>query len=178
MDKYSLEEEIKRGAERARKLARYMCSTEDLVEEQIRKARERGDFDNLEGAGKPLNLEENPFESSDMRMILKILKNSDFTPFWIDLGKDIDAKMDKIWRDAKIFKKYSKKFNEDKNSKAKIKRYNKRKELFYYECQLQLEDINQKIIDYNLHCPTFRLGRGNLELDQEMLKIINFIEND
>ena len=48
----SLEEEIKIKAGKARRLARYMSSTEDLVEQQILQAQERGEFDNLSGAGK------------------------------------------------------------------------------------------------------------------------------
>jgi DnaJ family protein C protein 28 len=54
MAEKSLEEEIKIGAQKARKLARYMSSTEDLVESQIQKAMQRGDFDNLAG-GKVLS---------------------------------------------------------------------------------------------------------------------------
>jgi len=35
----------------------------------------RGEFDNLEGAGKPLNLEEDPYEPYELRMAHKILKD-------------------------------------------------------------------------------------------------------
>ena len=56
----SLEEEIKVKAQQARHLARYMSSTEDLVENQILKAQQEGKFDNLPGAGQPIDLEENP----------------------------------------------------------------------------------------------------------------------
>ncbi|HBK54312.1 MAG TPA: DUF1992 domain-containing protein, partial [Syntrophomonas wolfei] len=44
-----------------------MSSTQDLVENQIRKAQERGEFNNLEGSGKPISLEENPFEPPELR---------------------------------------------------------------------------------------------------------------
>ncbi|MGZ3629064.1 MAG: DnaJ family domain-containing protein, partial [Ktedonobacteraceae bacterium] len=33
----------------------------DYIEEQIHQAQSRGEFDNLPGSGKPLNLDENPF---------------------------------------------------------------------------------------------------------------------
>ncbi|MCX5781036.1 MAG: DUF1992 domain-containing protein [Firmicutes bacterium] len=78
MSERSIEEEIKIKAQQNKKIARYMSSTEELVENQIQKARERGDFDNLEGIGKPLDLSENPYEPPEMRMVMKILKNSDF----------------------------------------------------------------------------------------------------
>jgi DnaJ family protein C protein 28 len=86
----SIEEEIKLKAQKSRKLARYMSSTQDLVENQIRKAMENGEFDNLAGTGKPLRFEENPYEPPELRMIHKILKDNDFAPYWIELGKEID----------------------------------------------------------------------------------------
>ncbi len=56
----SVEDEVIIKLQQARKLARYMSSTQDLVESQIIKAQQRGDFDNLAGAGKPLDLDEIP----------------------------------------------------------------------------------------------------------------------
>jgi hypothetical protein len=73
--------EIKVKAGQAKKLARYMSSTEDLVEQQILKAQERGEFDNLSCAGKKLNLEENPLQPPELRMPYKILKDNGFAPF-------------------------------------------------------------------------------------------------
>ena len=39
-----------------------------LIEEQLRKAREEGKFDNLRGHGQPLDLSENPFEDPTWRL--------------------------------------------------------------------------------------------------------------
>lgn len=176
MTERSIEEEIKIKAQQSRKLAKYMSSTEELVEEQIRKARERGDFDNLEGAGKPVDLTENPYEPLELRMVNRILKNNDFTPFWIQLGKDIDAETDRLWKEVEDFKKYTRNFVSEKHVSQTIKRYEKRKALFYFEKRLQLEKIKKKVIDYNLHCPTFRLGRANIEVDDEMYKVMTAVE--
>jgi len=172
----SIEEEIMLKAQKNKKLARYMSSTEDLVEEQIRKARERGDFDNLEGTGKPVDLSENPFEPADMRMALRILKNNDFTPFWIQLGKDIDADTAKLWKEVEQFKSYTASFVTEKHVSITINRFEKKKALFYYEKRLEFEKLKKKILDYNLHCPTFRLGRANIDVDDEMYKVIAAIE--
>ena len=172
----SLEEEIKIKAQQNRKLAKYMSSTEELVEEQIRKARERGEFDNLEGAGKPLDLSENPYEPAELRMINRILKNNDFTPYWIQLGKDIDAETARVWKEVDDFKKYTRIFISEKRAGLAIKHYEKKKALFYAEKRRQLEKIKKKVIDYNLHCPTFRLGRANIEVDDEMFKVIEAVE--
>jgi len=172
----SLEEQIKTKAQKARKLARYMSSTADLVENQIRKAQERGDFDNLEGAGKPLDLSENPFEPQELRMTFKILKDNDFAPYWIELGKDIDAEINKFWEDFDRFKRYTYLFCRETHGKLAIDRFEKKKANFYFESRIKLEKINKKITDFNLHCPTFRLGRGNIVVDDEMYKVISGIE--
>jgi len=172
----SIDEQVKIKAQQSRKLAKYMSSTEELVEEQIRKARERGDFDNLPGAGKPIDLSENPYEPPDMRMTLRILKNNDFTPFWIQLGKDIDADTAKLWQEVEKFKRYSINFTNEKHMALAINRYEKKKALFYLEKRRELEKIKNKILNFNLHCPTFRLGRANIEVDDEMYKVITCIE--
>jgi len=172
----SLEEQIMIKAQQNRKLAKYMSSTEELVEEQIRKARERGDFDNLEGAGKPVDLSENPFEPPEMRLVNRMLKNNDFTPFWIQLGKDIDAFTVKIGREVEQFKRYCQNFVAEKHTEVAIERFGQRKKLFYLEKRKQFEKLKKDILNYNVHCPTFRLGRANIEVSDEMLKVITCIE--
>ncbi|MDD4801404.1 MAG: DUF1992 domain-containing protein [Syntrophomonas sp.] len=176
MPERSIEEEIMLKAQQNRKLAKYMSSTEQLVEEQILKAQARGDFDNLKGAGKPLDLDENPFEPQDMRMAFRILKNNDVTPYWIQLGNDIDADTAKLWKEVEGFKRYVFLFINEKHVPQAINRFESKKSLFYYEKRLELEKIKKKILDYNLQCPTFRLGRQNIEVDDEMLKVITAIE--
>lgn len=176
MSEKSLEEEIKIKSQQAKKLARYMSSTQDLVENQILKAQERGDFDNLEGAGKPLDLSENPFEPPELRMVNKILKDNDFAPYWIELGKEIDADMEKIQKEVEGFRRYTVLFYSDKHGSLAQKRYEKKKAHFFFESRLKIEKVSKKILDYNLHCPIFRLGRPNINVDDEVYKVISGIE--
>lgn len=176
MSEESLEEKIKIKARSARKLARYMSSTADLVENQIQKAMARGDFDNLQGAGRPIDLYENPFEPPELRLTFKILKDNDFAPHWIELGKDIDSELENLWSEYERFKRYTYLFWREKHSKPAITRFERRKANFYFESRIKLEKINKKITDFNLHCPTFRLGRGNIVVDDELFKVISGIE--
>ena len=176
MAEKSLEEEIKIQAQKSKKLARYMSSTQDLVENQIRQAMEKGEFDNLEGAGKPLHFEENPYEPPEIRMIHKILKDNDFAPYWIELGKEIDRDWDKILKEIDYFKRYTSMMMSSKRDKAALNRYEGKKAYFFSERRRDLEKISKKIIDYNLHCPTFRMGRANLLVEDEMFKIIIAVE--
>lgn len=178
MSERSYEEEVKIKAEKARPLARYMSSTQDLVEMQIEKAMARGEFDNLKGAGKPIKFYENPFEPPELRMVFKILKDNNFAPYWIELGKEIDADFEKLNREVEYFKKYIHMFFSQKRSSQAYKNFEKKKAHFYYESRLALERISKKIVDYNLHCPTFRETRANIVVDDEMYKIITAIEKE
>ncbi len=176
MKEKSIEEQIFSKAQAAKRLARYMSSTADLVENQIEKARSKGAFDNLPGAGKPLNIEENPYVDPEMRMALKILKDNDFAPYWIELGKEIEADWIEIRRKTDYFKRSAKQTLSKDIIAAKKERFEKRKELFYHEIREKINATHMKIIDYNLHCPTYKQGRSNINPEFEIEKLIKEIE--
>jgi len=165
----SLEEEIMIKAAEVRGTAKYMASIEDLVEEKIRKAMEAGAFDNLKGKGKPLNLQENPFEPPDMRMANKILKDAGFSPYWMELGKDVDAAIEKFWKEVDKFIALQRiKGDSDKKSPHMSR---KRMEQFLKESEERLKEINRMIDNFNCHCPMWWLGRGRLNINREMAKV-------
>ena len=60
-----------------------------LAEERIRDAIQRGEFDNLPGRGKPLNLEDDRHIPEDLRLAYKVLKNADCLPPELELKKEI-----------------------------------------------------------------------------------------
>lgn len=60
-----------------------------LAEQRIADAIRRGEFDNLPGAGRPLDLSEDPFVPAERRMVNRILKNAGVTPPEIGLRKQI-----------------------------------------------------------------------------------------
>jgi hypothetical protein len=62
---------------------------ERLAEEKIRDAIQRGEFDNLPGRGKPLNLEDDRHIPDDLRLAYKVLKNADCLPPELELKKEI-----------------------------------------------------------------------------------------
>jgi DnaJ homolog subfamily C member 28 len=65
---------------------------ESSVEQQIAEARERGEFDNLPGQGRPLRLEDNPF-AKDRALAYSLLKNNHMAPPEIERGKEIDEEL-------------------------------------------------------------------------------------
>ncbi|HJT86625.1 MAG TPA: DUF1992 domain-containing protein [Bryobacteraceae bacterium] len=62
-----------------------------IAERKIREAMAEGAFDHLEGAGKPLDLREDPFEDPSLRMAHRLLKNNGLSPGWIAEARDIEA---------------------------------------------------------------------------------------
>ncbi len=60
-----------------------------LVEERIKNAQKKGDFNNLSGSGKPLDLDDNSCVAEDLRLAYKILKNADFVPPEIEIKNEI-----------------------------------------------------------------------------------------
>jgi hypothetical protein len=60
-----------------------------IVEERIKNAQKKGDFNNLPGSGKPLDLDDNSCVPEDLRLAYKILKNADFVPPEIEIKNEI-----------------------------------------------------------------------------------------
>jgi hypothetical protein len=60
-----------------------------LAENRIREAMEAGDFDDLEGKGQPLELEEDSHIPPELRMAYKILKNANCLPLELALRQEV-----------------------------------------------------------------------------------------
>lgn len=67
-----------------------------IIEERIRIAQERGDFEDLPGTGKPIRFEDNSHVPEDLRMAYKVMKNADFIPPEIELKKQIQSTQDLV----------------------------------------------------------------------------------
>jgi len=64
-------------------------SFDRIVEALIREAMERGEFDNLPGKGKPIDLTEYFETPEEVRLAYSILKGAGMTPREVDLLKEI-----------------------------------------------------------------------------------------
>jgi len=76
-----------------------------FIEEQIRNAIEAGEFDNLEGAGKPLDLNNYFNTPEDVRMGYSVLKSAKVVPEEVDRLKEIGEIREKI---KTVFNEYEK----------------------------------------------------------------------
>jgi len=66
-------------------------SIEKFVEDQIKKAMAEGEFDNLSGKGKPIDLDGYFQTPEHLRICYSILKNGQFIPEEVQMLKDIEA---------------------------------------------------------------------------------------
>ena len=71
-------------------------SLHNIVEEQIKNAIEAGEFDNLEGAGKPLDMDNYFNTPEDLRVGYLVLKSSRFVPEEVERLKEIGEIKEKI----------------------------------------------------------------------------------
>ena len=71
-------------------------SLDRLVDEMIRDAMARGEFDNLPGAGKPQSLDSYFAAPEDLRMAWSVLRNAGYLPEEVQLMKDIAALRERL----------------------------------------------------------------------------------
>jgi len=66
-----------------------MLLIDKIAEHYIQEAQERGEFDNLPGAGKPLMMEDDSMVPEDLRAGYRLLKNAGYLPPDLQLHKEI-----------------------------------------------------------------------------------------
>ncbi|GCE20649.1 J-domain-containing protein [Dictyobacter kobayashii] len=145
----------------------------DYVEEMIRKAQERGDFDHLKGMGKPLQLDAH--QTDDNSMAYGILKNNDYVPFEIQLQKQIDADIERAGREIRYLIAQRKHLSARKIApfESEKRRFNAAVEKAATEYDEALRRINSKILTLNvsapssLHKPILKVGEMVAEFRQQ-----------
>ena len=138
-----------------------MNRLESMTEKNLREAIERGDFDNLPGKGEPVDLQENPFEDPDLRVVHRLLRNAGFAPAWIEERKDIDAQFEfaktKLTRAWSLF---------GKTSEYEWQRTVR-------EFREQAVQLNERIKIYNLKAPAAVFHRRLIDADAIIAAIVS-----
>lgn len=71
-------------------------SIESAIEEKIRQAIARGEFDNLAGQGKPIDLDAYFNAPEELRMAFSMLRSNHFVPAEIEMLKEIASLKEQI----------------------------------------------------------------------------------
>src|SRR5437667_3239836 len=142
-------------AETAPKRKYYGKKFEDYVSEQIREAQERGAFDNLQGMGKPLNLDDNLY-AGDKAMGYNLLKSNGFAPKEIELAKEIRSEFEHIEAKAAQLRHQGRTLRSRRVPPfASEKRaYNIAVEKTGTEYERVLHELNRKVLTLNLMVPS------------------------
>ena len=141
-----------------------MNRLESLTEKKIREAIENGEFDDLPGKGEPINLQDNPFEDPDMRVVHRLLRNAGFAPAWIEERKDIDAEFEKAQTKlTRAWALFGQEGNADSNSEWQRS---------LREFLQQVAELNRRIRLYNLKAPAAVFHRRLIDGDEIIQKII------
>jgi DnaJ family protein C protein 28 len=149
---------------------------EKWIDQQIREALERGEFDNLPGAGKPIDLTPNP-HAQGQELAYKVLKDAGLAPEWIELDKAIRKKLQDAraallrqwqWREARLGELSDR---SDSWSLAERSRVEAGWQDVVSAFGSKLEEINQEIGKLNLKVPGSRFQRSMLDLSREVARV-------
>jgi DnaJ family protein C protein 28 len=149
-----------------------------IIEEKIREAQAEGKFNNLPGAGRPLNLDDDPFEDPEWAAANRLLKNSGFRPDWLEDDVELRQKLTQArrrlrqtwdWRQEQMGL-----LGERKDAEAILQRNYIEEEWARAQARFRegLAEVNKGIASLNLKVPSDRLHRRILDVGAELQKII------
>ena len=127
---------------------------ESIAERKIREAIEAGEFDNLPHKGRPINLDRNPFEDPAQWMAHHLLRVNGFAPPWIEEAGEIDRSIASLRSDLAVARR---------RYAADSPGWQRTLDGF----RSRIEELNRRIRDFNLKCPSVRFHRDLIDLDRE-----------
>jgi|SRR5712692_5776774 len=145
-------------------------SWDDFVEQQIRDAMERGEFENLKGKGKPQEFAAQHGDPST-EMANKIVRDAGFVPAWLDLKREIEREQkeaeDAVLRSWRWHEAIRGDAIEDPQWVEG--EWRKARELF----EKRLKALNSKILTWNLQLPPpmAHKQRARLKVESEFQKL-------
>jgi len=144
-----------------------MDAWESLLDKKIREAIEAGEFDNLAGAGQPIDLSENPFEDTDWRTAHRLLRHAGFAPSWIEERKEIDAELEAAR--MVLARNWMIKLNAraTPNEASAHHRWDLALERF----QQKIRELNRRIDTWNLKTPAAAFQRNRIEVAAEIGRV-------
>lgn len=140
---------------------------ESLIDQKIREAMEEGEFDNLSGQGKPIDLNVNPFEDPDWRTAHRLLRNAGFAPGWIEELKDIDAELGVARSELERARLILRNARGSEHRSSAEARWAKALAAF----RNKLADLNRRINAWNLKTPSTGFHRNLIDVEREIAQI-------
>ncbi|EDX04046.1 dnaJ homolog subfamily C member 28 [Drosophila simulans] len=133
-----------------------------VVEDLIQEAMSKGDFNNLNGSGKPLSSaqSQNPYLDFTTHKLNKIMLDNGFTPEWISLGKDIRDAIAQLKKKLRQERKYYGEWPLQRQEDLAAWK------VFTLNHQDDVQQLNKLIDKYNLIVPILENQFFRLNLDR------------
>jgi DnaJ family protein C protein 28 len=144
------------------------------VEQQIREAMERGEFDNLPGKGKPLDLGEEENTPENLRMAFKLLKDAGVAPEWIEHDKEIRARLAELRQmfDRHVRWEHARRTRIEPRTPDAIitehARGPRSREQVIRDFRQRAAELNRAIDDFNLQAPSARVHHARIRIEAEI----------
>lgn len=136
---------------------------QNLIEEQIAKI----DWSTVQGKGKPLNLDRNPYADPNDELAHGLLKNAGFTLPWIEDSKKIDA--DIAAARVKLTRAHASYLEARDAQMCSGHQWIEGAWLAAVrEFRQEAARINREIRDFNLKAPSAHLHKFTLRIDEEL----------
>ena len=159
---YRLPPEAK-AAKEAHKRSQARMREHDVVENRIQEGMASGSFDHLKGHGKPLELDENVYETlSGDAVAHKLLKNAGCAPAWVEKGKEARG----LARAARADLAKAWLLCADRDGEDDV-----RWVAALADFEEQVGAANKVLRSYNLSCPS-RAQQRTLRLDDEVARVM------
>jgi hypothetical protein len=137
------------------------------LEKAINEAQEKGLFDNLQGAGRPINWTDESLIDDEWLMAFRIMREHGFAPEWIELHKEIGAEL-RTAREA-LLRSWTWRQGRRPGAREAQRRYidaewQRARATF----ATSIAELNAKIADFNLKVPIRGLQKLKLDLAEEL----------
>ena len=140
---------------------------ESLIDQKIREAMEQGEFDDLPGKGKPVDLSVNPFEDPEMRLAYRALRNAGFAPSWIEERKDIDSEFENARHELSRVWTIRQNAMGTEHERAARARWEKALAAF----REKAGELNRRIVAWNLKVPAAGFQRRLIDTEKEVSQV-------
>ena len=153
-----------------------MRDWESAIEKAIREAQERGEFDNLANAGKPLNLEPNPY-APNLDLVHHLLKDQGFAPAWIEEDKEIRQAYDEATtRVQQAWQRYRERMlGAELLPPVRCQQEQRSATMAWADARTRfaahLAVLNERIRLFNLKVPIVHKQRAELDADLELRRL-------
>ncbi len=132
----------------------------NFVDQLLEAAQQRGEFDNLPGAGKPIHLEDNPF-GKEKQMAYKLLKDNGYTLAFMQERKDLLEKIENLRSQLRRAAERS-----DHSIGGRLA-WRRTAQSF----RMRVRKLNDAIQTYNLKAPQHQFHIMTLDADQELRNV-------